>query len=239
MTRRTVLVTGGTRGIGRAIATAFVAVSENVIVCARGKPEEPLTEGAAFIACDVADRAAVQRMFAEIEAAHERLDILVNNAGAAGANPLAPDADDGLWDLILATNLYGTYYCSKAALGIMPAGSGRIVNIASVLALRGVPDQTAYCAAKHGVLGFTRALAHAVGPRGITVNAVCPGWVDTEMARRRFAELGLSTAEAAAGSPLGRISDPAEVAALVLFLCSPAARNITGQAIGIDGGWLA
>ena len=134
----------------------------------------------------------------------------MNSAGLAGANTL--DGDDALWHAIISANLHGTYYCCKAALPLLPDGSGRIVNIASVLGLRGVPDQTAYCAAKHGVVGFTRALALALAPRGITVNAICPGWVDTDMARQRFAELGITAEAAAAGVPTGHIATPAEVA---------------------------
>ena len=174
---------------------------------------------------------------AALFAGFARVDALVNNAGLAGANAL--DGDDALWHAIIAANLHGTYHCCKAALPLLPDGSGRIVNIASVLGLRGVPDQTAYCAAKHGVVGLTRALALAVAPRGITVNAVCPGWVDTEMARQRFAELGISPDEAAAGVPTRSIATPAEVADAVAWLLRPEARNITGHALPVDGGGLA
>ena len=121
----------------------------------------------------------------------------------------------------------------------MPDGTGRIVNIASVLGLRGVPDQTAYCAAKHGVVGFTRSLALALAPRGITVNAVCPGWVATEMAAARYRELGITEAEAAAGVPTGRIATPAEIADAVMWLLRPESRGITGHALPVEGGGLA
>ena len=131
----------------------------------------------------------------------------MNCAGIAGANRL--DGDDRLWHAIIGSNLHGTYHCCKAVLPQLPDGTGRIVNIASVLGLRGVPDQTAYCAAKHGVIGFTRALALALAPRGITVNALCPGWVDTDMAAQRYAELGITAEQAAAGVPTGRIASPA------------------------------
>ena len=136
-------------------------------------------------------------------------------------------------------NLHGTYHCCKAALPLLPDGTGRIVNIASVLGLRGVPDQTAYCAAKHAVVGFTRALALAVAPRGITVNALCPGWVDTGMAEQRYAELGITAAQAAAGIPTGRIASAAEVADAAMWLLRPESRGITGHALPIDGGGLA
>jgi NAD(P)-dependent dehydrogenase (short-subunit alcohol dehydrogenase family) len=167
----------------------------------------------------------------------DRVDALVNNAGLAGANAL--DGDDALWHAIITANLHGTYHCCKAALPRLPDGSGRIVNIASVLGLRGVADQTAYCAAKHGVVGFTRALALALAPRGITVNAVCPGWVDTDMARQRFAELDISRDVAAASLPTQKIATPEEVADAVLWLLRPEARSITGHALPIDGGGLA
>ena len=186
-----------------------------------------------FIACDVADAVSVRAVFAGLG----RVDALVNCAGIAGANRL--DGDDALWHAIIGSNLHGTYHCCKAALPLLPDGTGRIVNIASVLGLRGVPDQTAYCAAKHGVVGFTRALALAVASRGITVNAVCPGWVDTDMAGQRYAELGIDAKQAAAGVPTGRIAAPAEIADTVIWLLRSQARGITGHALPIDGGGLA
>jgi NAD(P)-dependent dehydrogenase (short-subunit alcohol dehydrogenase family) len=229
------VVTGGTRGIGRAIALRLVAGGYDVVAASRRAPDtaEP---GVRFIACDVTDPASVRALFAALG---PRVDALVNNAGMAGANGLAADGDDVLWHSILNTNLNGAYYCAKAALAKLPDGSGRIVNIASVLGLRGVADQTAYCAAKHGVVGFTRALALALGPRGITVNAVCPGWVSSDMAQLRFAELGITAAQAAAGIPTGRITSPEDVAEAVAFLLGPGAANITGHALPIEGGGLA
>ncbi len=228
------LVTGASRGIGRAVAEALAGAGYAVYGCARGQPQAgPF---AAFHRCDVADPVAVKAMFAALARDAGRLDVLVNNAGIAGANQLDADADDGLWHAIVGTNLTGTYLCSKAALPMLPDRVGRIVNIASVLGLRGAADQTAYCAAKHGVIGFTRALALAVAPRGIAVNAVCPGWVDTDMAAGRFAELGMTAADAARQTPLGRIASGADVAGLVLFLAGPAAGHITGQALSVDGG---
>lgn len=228
---RRVLVTGGGRGIGRAICQAFRAEGAEVISCGRGAPEEPV-EGVRYERCDVGDPAAVRRLFAGLD----RLDVLVNNAGTAGSNSLDPQGGDETWLAILNTNLNGTYYCAKAALPLLPDGSGRIVNVASILGLRGAPDQTAYTAAKHGVVGFTRALALRLAPRRITVNALCPSWVDTGMAAARFRELGITKAEAEAATPTGRITTPEEVAAACLWLCSPAAANVTGQAIVLDGG---
>jgi NAD(P)-dependent dehydrogenase (short-subunit alcohol dehydrogenase family) len=226
---RRAVVTGGTRGIGRAIADRLGDEGWDVLVLARTEVGGPHR----FAPCDVAAAASVQAVFGRLE----RIDALVNCAGLAGANRL--DGDDALWHAIIASNLHGTYHCCKAALPLLPDGSGRIVNIASVLGLRGVPDQTAYCAAKHGVVGFTRALALAVAPRGITVNALCPGWVDTEMAAQRFGELGITAAQAAAGVPAGRIATAAEVADAVVWLLRPESRGITGHALPIDGGGLA
>jgi NAD(P)-dependent dehydrogenase (short-subunit alcohol dehydrogenase family) len=232
------LVTGGVRGIGRAIAAALAAAGYEVIAAARTAPMEPLPTGLRFAALDVRDAVAVNALFERIAREPSRLQVLVNNAGLAGANAL-DGASDHLWHDIIATNLYGTYHCSKAALPLLPDKIGRIVNIASVLGLKGIADQTAYSAAKHGVIGFTRALALAAAPRGITVNAVCPGWVRTDMAYQRFQEIGNDEAAAAAATPTGRITEPAEVAAVVRFLCSTEAGNITGQTITIDGGTLA
>ena len=227
---KTAVVTGGSRGIGRAVAERLTADGYDVIVTARHRPDPcPF----AFRLCDVADPGAVRAVFADLT----RLDVLVNSAGVAGANAL--DGDDTLWHAIIGSNLHGNYHCCKASLPLLPDGSGRIVNIASVLGLRGVPDQTAYCAAKHGVVGFTRALALALAPRGITVNALCPGWVDTDMAAARYRELDITAAQAAAGVPTGRIATPEEIADAVAWLLRPESRGITGHALPIEGGGLA
>jgi NAD(P)-dependent dehydrogenase (short-subunit alcohol dehydrogenase family) len=223
------VVTGGTRGIGRAVADRLALEGWEVLVVARSAVACPHR----FAACDVADAASVRSVFGELS----HVDALVNCAGIAGANRL--DGNDDLWHAIIGSNLHGTYHCCKAVLPLLPDGTGRIINIASVLGLRGVPDQTAYCAAKHGVVGFTRALAMAVAPRGITVNALCPGWVDTEMAAQRYVELGITAEQAAAGVPTGRIATPQEVADATAWLLRPEARGITGHALPIDGGGLA
>jgi NAD(P)-dependent dehydrogenase (short-subunit alcohol dehydrogenase family) len=228
------LVTGGARGIGAAIAARLVAEGYAVVVAGRHAPSE-LPEGQSFRAMDVDDPAAVHAAFASLGG---KLDALVNNAGLAGVDPLDPD-DHALWHAVMATNLHGAYYCAKAALPLLPDGTGRIVMIASVLGLRGVPDQAPYVAAKHGVIGLTRALALAAAPRGITVNAVCPGFVETEMAAVRFAALGITQAEAARDVPTGRLATPAQVADLVAFLLRPESGSLTGLALPIDGGSLA
>ena len=227
-TTRLAVVTGGTRGIGLAIARRLVSDGFGVIAASRS-PASDLPWGVEYRALDVTDRAAVDGFFGRLP----KLDLLVNNAGLAGG---AQDDDDALWDAILATNLTGAWYCSRAALRLLPDRTGRIVTISSVLGLRGVPDQPAYVAAKHGVIGLTRAMAMAAAPRGITVNAICPGWVDTEMATQRYAEIGITAEQAAAGVPVGRVASPWEVADLVAFLARAGAGSITGQAIPLDGG---
>lgn len=228
---RTALVTGGSRGIGAAVARRLANQRWHVVAVARNPPARTACE---FRTCDLTDPLAARRLIASME----RIDALVNAAGIAGANPVDA-SDDGLWHAIIGANLHATYHCCSASQGRLPDGTGRIVNIASTLGLRGVADQTAYCAAKHAVIGYTRALALALAPRGITVNAVCPGWTDTAMAAARFDDLGITRAEAAAGVPTKRITTPDEVAATVTFLLSPEARNITGHALPIDGGSLA
>ena len=227
----TIVVTGGTKGIGRAIAARLAEDGATVIAVARHVADLPA--GVSFAACDVTDPASVKNLFAGLG----RVDSLVNAAGLAGPNPLLPD--DPLWGAILAVNLTGPWLCSTAALPNMPDRVGRIVNISSTLGLRGVPDQPAYCAAKQGLIGLTRAQALAVAARGITVNAVCPGWVDTEMAQARFRDLGITPAEAAQSVPMRRIATPEDVAGIVAFLLSPAAAHLTGHALPVDGGALA
>jgi NAD(P)-dependent dehydrogenase (short-subunit alcohol dehydrogenase family) len=227
------LVTGGARGIGAAIAARLAAEGYAVIAAGRHAPAK-LPEGQTFQPMDVADPASVRAGFAAIG----RLDALINNAGITGPDPLDPN-DHALWHAVMGTNLHGAYYCAKAALPLLPDGTGRIVTIASVLGLRGVPDQAPYVAAKHGVIGLTRALALAAAPRGITVNAVCPGWVDTDMAEARFAALGITRAQAVQGVPTGRMTTTEQVADLVAFLLRPSSGSLTGLALPIDGGSLA
>ena len=223
------LVTGASRGIGAATAARLAAAGYEVIGCARNvSPVEDID----LRACDVADRDAVNALLAEIG----KLDVLVNAAGIAGGHGIA---DGKTFDAMIATNLTGTYNVCAAAAPRLADGRGRIVNIASTLGLMGVADQIGYVAAKHGVIGLTRALAKALAPRGITVNAVCPGWTDTDMAAARFAELALTREEVAAGMPAGRLVTVAEVAAAVMYFASAEAASVSGQALVIDGGELA
>jgi NAD(P)-dependent dehydrogenase (short-subunit alcohol dehydrogenase family) len=250
---RHAVVTGGGRGIGAAIATELARLGATLTLMGRdtGALESHAARlatergvDAAAVGCDVSDEAAVERAFAS---ARERCGdplVLVNNAGVAEAAPLQATTLE-MWNRMLAVNLTGTFLCSRAVLdGMLESGWGRIVNIASVAGLQGRGRISAYTAAKHGVVGFSRALAHEVAKKGVTVNAVCPAYTDTEMAERAVQGVsrgtGKSPEEARAmierTLPIGRLIDPAEVAGLVGWLCSPAAAAVTGTAIPVAGG---
>jgi NAD(P)-dependent dehydrogenase (short-subunit alcohol dehydrogenase family) len=244
------LVTGGGRGIGRAVALACATPGSVVAIVARSRQQLDDTarqieaKGATpvVLAVDITDEQAVARAFEDLRAATPTLDVLVNNAGVGGGQPIER-ADTATWRRVLDTNVWGTFLVTRLAVPMM-AAEGRIINVSSVLGRFGVPGYTAYCASKHAIVGFTRALALELVSRGITVNAICPGWVDTEMAAsgmRRGAEAQGITFEAfreeALGRvPLGRIIQPEEVANLVAFLASPLAAAITGQTYNICGG---
>ncbi len=246
------LVTGGGRGIGRSIALAFAREGADVAVAARTEPEvaavraevEALGRRSLACRCDVTDRDQVAGMVREVEGSLGPITDLVNNAGIA-ASAKTTEMDDDLWERILRINLTGTYLCTKAVLpGMLSRGHGRIINIASTGAKVGFLYSAAYCASKHGVLGFTRSLALEVAGRGITVNAICPGFVETSMTeesiRRIAAKTGRTTGvarEALEGlSPQRRLIQPEEVAVVAVMLASPEARGIHGQAINVDGG---
>ncbi len=249
---RRALVTGGGRGIGRAIALAFAREGAHVAVSARTTAEieavaaevRALGRTAVAIPCDVADRAQVDAMLARAADALGPVEILVNNAGVATSAKLL-DTDDALWARHLQVNLTGAFYASRAALPAMLAARwGRIVNIASIAARQGFPYIAAYAASKHGLLGLTRALAAEVVADGITVNAICPGYVATDLtwasARNIEARTGRPFEEAvralAAFSPQRRLVEPDEVAALAVLLASDEARGVTAQAWHVDGG---
>lgn len=234
-TPKVAIVTGGSRGIGAAIVQALKQDHWQVAAIATSQSRLQTSPADLKLVCNVADLGQVKATLQTILATYGQVNALINSAGIAGSNSLEPESDDDLWHAIVNVNLHGTYYLCKYALPHLVDGS-RIVNIASVLGLKAVPDQTAYCAAKHAVVGFTKSLALHTAPRQITVNALCPGWVQTDMAEARFIELGLTSVDVAKDLPLGRIVQPREVAALVMFLLSDAAANITGQAWVIDGG---
>jgi 3-hydroxybutyrate dehydrogenase len=248
------LITGGGRGIGRVIALAFAR--EGAQVCIAARNVEQLSSVAAeikaecemealHVACDVSDAESVKRMFASLMERFGRgADILVNNAGIALSAPLVKTEDE-FWHRHLAINLTGTFYCTRAALpAMLERGWGRIINIASIAGKTGAPYIAAYSASKHGVLGLTRSVAVEVAAKGITVNAICPGYVDTEMTTNAVetitAKTRLSTDEARETikrmSPQNRLITPEEVAALALLLATEEGRGINGQAINVDGG---
>lgn len=252
--RRGAVVTGGGRGIGAAVARALAAQGARVVVASRtaDEVEEVADEierdgGQAWPArVDVTDAGSVEKLRA---AAHHRLgtvDILVACAGVAHSSPLARQSLEE-WERIFAVNVTGTFLVTKAFLpAMMDRGWGRVIHMASVAGLSGAKYIAAYAASKHAVVGFTRSVAAEAAPRGVTVNAVCPGYVDTAMTEqsieRIVATAGRSEEEARAAilatSPQGRLIEPEEVARAVTWLCEDAARGINGQAIVIDGGGL-
>ena len=194
------------------------------------------------VAMDIRDQKNVEEGIRRIVDRFGKIDIVVNNAGVSGVTPI-DGKDTAVWIDIVNTNILGSYYVTRSSVAHMPDG-GRVIMISSVLGKFGVPGYTAYCTAKTGVIGFTRALALELAPRKITVNALCPGWVDTEMAltgmKNGAASQGISVEEfrtqAMSRVPLGEMVMPDEVAALVAFLASDAGKNITAQAISICGG---
>ncbi|MCA8974998.1 MAG: SDR family oxidoreductase [Planctomycetes bacterium] len=254
MTRRArrlrCLVTGGGTGIGAGIAERLVAAGHDVAVL--GRRRGPLQRTVAALAGgrrrvvavtgDVTDEGKIKAAVDRAAKALGGLDVLVNNAGAGGPNAGAT-AGPERWNEIVRTNLDGVFFTTRAALRHIPDG-GRIVTISSVLGRFGVPGYTAYCASKHGVIGLGKALALELAARRITVNTICPGWVETEMARsgmRLMAEnmqvdYEEARHQALSAVPLGRILQPEEVGELVVWLCSPAASGMTGQAISQCGG---
>ena len=247
---RVAIVTGGGSGIGRGIALGLAEKGVRVAVC--GRRAELLEQTVAQIRerggsamsmpADVTDRSEVERFVASVVNEWGQIDILVNNAGVSGRTPI-DDPDDTRWLNILDVNLTGSYLCSKVVLPHMKE-PGRIVNMSSVLGRFGVPGYAAYCTAKHGIIGFTKALALEVAGRGITVNAICPTWVDTDMARQGIEEtaaiLGMSVEEfrtqAVAAVPIKRMAEVGEIVALTMYLCQSDAASITGQVINVCGG---
>jgi NAD(P)-dependent dehydrogenase (short-subunit alcohol dehydrogenase family) len=237
------LVTGGGRGIGAAVARELAAAGARVVVCGRKLAELEALAGAIAgeaITCDLLDRASSDAMLARVGA----VDILVNNAGVAESAPLA-ETTDALWDRIVELDATSPFRVTRALVPAMiEAKWGRVINIASNAGVSGYAYTAAYCAAKHAMVGWTRALAIDLARTGVTINALCPGWVETAMSAEAVARISEKTGRSLADSkkaletmsPQRRMIQPAEVAYAALMLCADNARGIHGQTIIIDGG---
>src|SRR5215813_4769048 len=246
------LVTGGGRGIGEACAVSLAEAGADVVVCSRSSGEinvvaekiSAMGRRAMAMVCDVTDAGQIRRLAEQVDSQFGAVGILVNNAGLGRSHRFV-DHPDELWDQMLAVNLTGVYRVTKAFVPKMiEKRCGRLINIASVMSKIGGKYVAAYAAAKHGVLGLTRALAVELVGYNITVNAVCPGYVNTPMTDDNVANIaartGMPDAEARKAleklSPQNRLIEPEEVAAVVVMLAGAAAQGINGQAINIDGG---
>lgn len=248
-TQRHALVTGGGQGIGAAIAQALVARGLNVTVLGRRLAvvqalanTDP--EHLHAVSADVADPAQVAAAVAQAEARFGPVDVLVNNAGQAQTAPFLK-MDLALWHQMLSVNLTGTLVCTQAVLpGMVARGWGRVVNVASTAGQVGYAYVSAYCAAKHGVVGLTKSLALEIAKKGVTVNAVCPGYTETDIVResieRVVAKTGRTAEEARAefvkSNPQGKLVQPEQVADAVAWLCGEGASAVTGQQISVAGG---
>ena len=238
LTGRTALVTGSTRGIGRAIAASLTEAGARVAVVGRDQARaaevaEELGGGALGFGADVSDPASVVALVQAVEVAFGQVDILVNNAGLTRDNLLFRIKDDD-WDMVLDANLRGAFVAIRAtARGMMKRRWGRIINIASIVGITGNKGQANYAASKAGLIGLTKSVAKELGSRNILVNAIAPGFIETDMTAAMTPE-----ARAALSSqiPLDRLGSPQDIAGIVVFLASDLASYITGQVLVVDGG---
>lgn len=246
LAKRRAVITGGGRGIGRAIAETLAEAGAQVIVTGRSRDElaeVALSISGTALVADLSKRADTDRLVSEL-AAIGRVDILINNAGIADSAPLE-DTSDELWDRLLEVNVTAAFRLCRALVPAMvEARWGRVINVASNAGLTGYAYTAAYCTSKHALVGLTRALAMDLGRTGVTINALCPGWVETQMAAEASARIAAKTGRSAdaataalvAASPQRRLITPAEVAHAARALCAEAARGIHGQTLVIDGG---
>nr|WP_231701867.1 3-oxoacyl-[acyl-carrier-protein] reductase [Crassaminicella thermophila] len=239
---KTAVVTGGSRGIGKAIALKLAELGANVVVNytrSSDKADEvvkiikDMGRDAIALKADVSNTEEVKNFFKEIEKKFDTIDILVNNAGITKDTLLMKMKDED-WDKVININLKGTYNCTKAVTRkMMKQRSGKIINVASVVGVMGNAGQANYAASKAGIIGFTKSVAKELGSRGINVNAVAPGFIQTEMTDKLSEEVIENYSK---NIPLGKLGTPEDVANVIAFLCSDGARYITGQVINIDGG---
>jgi NAD(P)-dependent dehydrogenase (short-subunit alcohol dehydrogenase family) len=242
------MVTGAASGIGAATARAFAAEGASVVIAdVQTAPGEALAvelrgqgRRASFVRCDMREesdvRAAVRRAVDEFGALH----IAFNNAGVEGEQAPTAECSNDNWDRVIGVNLRGVWLCMKYEIpAMLAAGGGAIVNCSSIAGVVGFPNIPAYVASKHGVIGLTKAAALEYAARGIRVNAVCPGVIQTPMIDRFTKDDAEARVGLIAGEPMGRIGKPEEIASAVLWLCGPGASFTTGHALIVDGGWVA